>query len=108
MLLQLRTAREWPRAHLAAVLGVPEATLRKWEDGGRRPSGAAKKLIWLLHTILVKKERIPTDLHIAAWGQQWVFLDLEKLLKNDLPGNTPTAAALTETLNPITEPGTAN
>jgi len=96
------------KARLAAVLGVPGATLRKWEGAERKPSGAAKKLIWLLHAILVKKERIPTDLHIAAWGQQWVFVDLAKQLQNDLPGNTPTAAALTETLNPITELGTAN
>src|SRR5258706_1474712 len=85
MLLQLRTACEWPQARLAAVLGVPGATLRKWETGERRPSSAAKKLIWLLHTILVKKERIPTDLHIAAWGQQWGFLDLAKLRQNDPP-----------------------
>jgi hypothetical protein len=32
MLLQLRRRQRWSRAHLAAVLGVPKHTLRRWED----------------------------------------------------------------------------
>ena len=69
MLIQLRHDNRWSEAYMAAVLGVPKITLRKWESGERRPSGAARKLIWLLHGLLMDGDSIHNDRDIATWGQ---------------------------------------
>ena|SRR5436309_3198615 len=68
MLRELRTRWSWPQALLAAVLGVPKPTLRRWEDGTRNPCGAAKKLIWLMHATCVKEEQFVNLYDIVSWG----------------------------------------
>jgi len=50
MLAELRDALQCSTPHLAAILGTPLATVRKWFSGERNPSGAASRLVWLLHT----------------------------------------------------------
>lgn len=50
MLAELHRHLQLPAESFAAVLGAPKATLRKWLSGERQPSGAAKRLIWLLHS----------------------------------------------------------
>ncbi|HEY2329251.1 MAG TPA: helix-turn-helix domain-containing protein [Verrucomicrobiae bacterium] len=46
--IRLRQKLRWSRAGMAAFLGVDRSVLRRWETGERNPSGAARRLIWLL------------------------------------------------------------
>lgn len=48
MLRMLRQRMKLSQAALGAVLGVPKHTLRRWEQGTRNPSGAARRLIWVM------------------------------------------------------------
>ena len=75
MLLKLRKDFGWPQEHLAAVLGVPKVTLRRWESGERQPSGGAKKIIWLLHTLYFAPERVRNDFDLATWGGKFGTID---------------------------------
>ena len=69
MLLLLRRKQNWSQAHLAAVLGVPKHTIRRWEDGSRSPCGAARKLIWVVHTLFLHPKELQKDLdNIVTWG----------------------------------------
>lgn len=56
MLTALRNALQLSVPALAALLGVPRITLRRWMNGARRPSGAARRLIWLLHANWLEPE----------------------------------------------------
>jgi len=47
-LIRLRQKLHWSRPAMAAFLGVHRGVLRSWEVGARSPSGAARRLIWLL------------------------------------------------------------
>jgi len=40
------------RTILGLILSLPPDTLRRWETGDRRPSCAARKLIWLVDCLL--------------------------------------------------------
>jgi DNA-binding transcriptional regulator YiaG len=62
MLFRLRRKQGWSQAILAAVLGVPKNTLRRWEDGSRSPCGSARKLIWLIHTLFFHPAQLLKDL----------------------------------------------
>jgi len=75
-LLELRIRHNWPRSYLAAVLGAPKATVRKWELGERKPSGAARKLIWLLHALLLRPDLIRNHFDIASWAVESLRADL--------------------------------
>ena len=68
-LLRLRRELKWSRGTTAAMLGVGDYVLRRWEDGGRKPSMAARKLIWVLESIFLERERIEKDLYIMIWGK---------------------------------------
>lgn len=46
MLLELRRHQKWSQGFAAAVLGVTEGAIVKWESGARKPNGAAAKLIF--------------------------------------------------------------
>lgn len=72
MLLQIRQERRWPHAYMAAVLGVSKEVLRKWLSGERHPTGAAKKLIWLLHDILCHGGKVHNHRDIASWGDRFL------------------------------------
>jgi putative transcriptional regulator len=41
----IRTKLGLPQSKFAALLGISPATLRNWEQGRRRPTGAAKVLL---------------------------------------------------------------
>ena len=56
MLLALRKRLSWSRGFAAAVLGVTESCIEKWEKGRRKPTGASRKLIWFLHSQFVRKD----------------------------------------------------
>jgi len=69
MLWELRERWAWPQALLAGVLGVPTATLRRWEDASRNPCGAARRLIWLIHGTCVREEPFVNLFDIVSWGR---------------------------------------
>jgi hypothetical protein len=65
MLEKLREVLGISVAALAALLGVPRITARRWLNGSRSPSGAAKRLIWILYTSATAPETL-------ADGQNWL------------------------------------
>jgi DNA-binding transcriptional regulator YiaG len=69
MIRALREKKKWSQSTLAAILGVPRGTVRRWEDGTRNPCGAARKLIWIMYRAFTGK-KLPDDLfHWVTWGQ---------------------------------------
>lgn len=69
MLHLLRRKQKWSQATLAAILGVPKHTLRRWEEGTRNPSGAARRLIWMIWRSLTG-QGLPSDLFDwVTWGR---------------------------------------
>lgn len=68
-LLRLRGELHWSRSALAAFMGVPKDTLRRWETGQRNPCGAARRLIWLLSVLACQPEKLKTGLDVIFWGQ---------------------------------------
>jgi DNA-binding transcriptional regulator YiaG len=51
-LLRMRRKYRISRTILGLILSLPPDTLRRWETGDRRPSCAARKLIWLVDCLL--------------------------------------------------------
>jgi DNA-binding transcriptional regulator YiaG len=71
MIRALRERKKWSQAMLAAILGVPLGTVRRWEAGTRNPCGAARKLIWIMWRSFTGK-KLPDDLfHWVTWGRLW-------------------------------------
>lgn len=68
-LLEMRRRLKWSRAQLAAVLGVPKETLRRWETGARNPCGAARRLIWFMESLLLEPARLLDLPSLLAWGK---------------------------------------
>jgi transcriptional regulator with XRE-family HTH domain len=70
MLLALRRRLSWSRGFAAAVIGVTESSIEKWEKGRRKPRGASRKLIWFLHSkFVLKDDKIKNAWDLATWGQ---------------------------------------
>jgi DNA-binding transcriptional regulator YiaG len=68
-LIRLRQKLRWSRASLAAFLGVNRSVLRRWETGQRRPSGAARRLIWLLNLLAHEPDKLKTAFDLIMWGK---------------------------------------
>lgn len=68
-LIELRQELRWPRSMLAAFLGVSRSVLRRWETGERRPSGAARRLIWLLALLAREPEKLTSAIDLVVWGK---------------------------------------
>jgi hypothetical protein len=70
MLLRIRRRQQWSQASLAAVLGVPKESLRRWEDGSRQPCSSARKLIWFVHALVFEPNSLLKDLDsLVTWGK---------------------------------------
>jgi DNA-binding transcriptional regulator YiaG len=69
LLLQLRSKLRWSRPKLAAFLGVSPHVVRRWETGQRNPSGAARRLIWLLHLLITAPQKLTSGLDLIVWGR---------------------------------------
>lgn len=67
-LIRLRRQFRWPRSTLAAVLGVSTHTLRRWEGGQRNPTGAARRLVWLVNALLRHPEELVNARDLILWG----------------------------------------
>lgn len=49
-IVKLREDRNLSRSLFAQILNVPDVTVRKWESGERKPSGAALRLLQIMQT----------------------------------------------------------
>lgn len=49
-IVKLREERKLSRPLFARLLNVPDVTVRKWESGERKPSGAALRLLQIMQT----------------------------------------------------------
>lgn len=49
-IVKLREERKLSRPLFARILNVPDVTVRKWESGERKPSGAALRLLQVMQT----------------------------------------------------------
>jgi len=61
-LRRMRTRAGISQGHLAALLGIDTTTLRRWEEGRRNPSAAARRLIQLVETLHFHPDRIGASL----------------------------------------------
>jgi len=68
-LLELRAKLRWSRPMMAAFLGVKREVLRKWENGERNPSGAARRLIWLMSVLAFDRAKLQSGLDLIFWGR---------------------------------------
>jgi DNA-binding transcriptional regulator YiaG len=68
-LLRLRRRLRWSRGQMAAMLGISIWTLRRWEEGARNPSRAARRLIWIVEGLLFKPERFRDPMGMIVWSE---------------------------------------
>lgn len=54
---------------LAAFMGVNGEVVRRWETGERKPSGAARRLIWLLNMLAREPDQLKTAFDLIVWGK---------------------------------------
>jgi hypothetical protein len=57
------------RRAVSPILGVPALTLEHWRMGKRKPSAAARKLVWLVWTLVFKPYSITTAFDLITWGR---------------------------------------
>ena len=69
ILIRFRETLRWPRSQLAAFVGVDQSVLRRWESGERRPSGAARRLIWLLELLTNEPDNFKSAFDLIIWGR---------------------------------------
>jgi len=80
-LLELRRRLLWSRSTLGAFLGVGKDTLRRWETGERYPSGAARRLIWLIDVLVFHPERLVDGMDFMLWGRRQQILQFGEILR---------------------------
>lgn len=68
-LINLRQKLRWSRSMMAPYYGVSKDVLRRWEDGSRKPSGAARRLIWLLDLLAREPDALKTAMDVIVWGR---------------------------------------
>ena len=69
-LFRLREKLRWSRSGMAAFLGVNRSVLRRWETGERKPSGAARRLIWLMDLLAREPDKLKTAFDLIVWGKR--------------------------------------
>src|ERR1035438_5821961 len=69
MLIKLRGKLRWSRPAMAAFLGVSKRVLRRWETGQRHPSGAARRLIWLMDLLVHDPDKLKNAMDLIFWGE---------------------------------------
>ena len=70
-LIRLRKHLRWSRPVMAAFLGVSRDVLRRWETGERNPSGAARRLIWLMDLLTREPDKLKTSFDLMVWGRSF-------------------------------------
>lgn len=69
ILIRLRQNFRWSRSMLGAFMGVSREVVRRWENGDRNPSGAARRLIWLLNLLAHEPDKLKTAFDLVVWGK---------------------------------------
>jgi DNA-binding transcriptional regulator YiaG len=69
MLKEIRSELRWSRPMLAAVLGVPSKSLRSWEIGERNPCASARRLIQLIHMLMISPAQARSALDLLFSGK---------------------------------------
>jgi DNA-binding XRE family transcriptional regulator len=69
VLIRLRQTLRWSRAGMAALLGVSQTVVKAWESGARQPSGAARRLIWLVDMMVREPGKRKTAFDLFFWGR---------------------------------------
>lgn len=69
ILLTIRERLRWSRAMMSAFLGVSQLVLRRWETGERKPSGAARRLIWLIGMLIMDRRKLESGIDLIVWGK---------------------------------------
>jgi transcriptional regulator with XRE-family HTH domain len=60
-LLRLRREHRFSRGKLAALLAVSPHTLRRWEEGKRRPCATARRVVQLVERLYFRPGDFPTE-----------------------------------------------
>jgi len=60
-LLRLRREHRFSRGKLAALLAVSPHTLRRWEEGKRRPCATARRVVQLVERFYFRPGDFPTE-----------------------------------------------
>ena len=76
-LIHFRQTTRWSRPAMAAFMGVSRDVLRRWESGERKPSGAARRLIWLLDLLVNDPDQFINSLSLIFWGAENMVEALE-------------------------------
>lgn len=84
-LIRLRQTLRWSRAGMAAYLGVNRGVLRRWETGERNPSGAARRLIWLLDVLAHEPDKLKSAVDLFVWGRGEECLEFSRQLAKSEP-----------------------
>ena len=71
----LELEREIGYYETQAALGLPSCTIDDYKTGRRNPDSAARKLIWLVHSMILHPGRLQTVQDLMTWGR---FLPPEK------------------------------
>ena len=53
----------------SAVLGIPTNTLDGYKSGAHIPPASARKLVWLVHQLVLHPGRLQTVQDIMTWGK---------------------------------------
>lgn len=80
ILINLRRNLRWSRPTMAAFLGASVHTVVRWEMGERNPSGAARRLIWLLNQIVTDPGQLASAFDLMVWGQRTRLEEVAKAL----------------------------
>lgn len=96
MLTEIRERLQLPVESLAMLFGTPLITVRKWLNGERKPSGAAKRLIWMIHCAMFN----PSVLRKLDGWVKWAGSHkqaLERVIENCMQPADSTAIIATPT-----------
>jgi hypothetical protein len=72
--------RELGYYEVSTVLGLPLCTLDSYKSGRRKPPASARKLVWLVHQLVLHPGRLQTVQDLMTWGR---FLPPEDVKKPD-------------------------
>lgn len=53
----------------SAVLGIPVCTLDGYKSGRCKPNSSARKLVWLVHQLVLHPGRLQTIQDLMTWGR---------------------------------------
>lgn len=57
------------RRAVSPILGVPALTLEHWRMRKRKPSAGARRLVWLVWSLVCKPQNLATVFDLITWGR---------------------------------------